>query len=287
MENTEDMHLENNWIDILTRCKNNLQNQVTPFLETLDQPQPKLGVGAGGDPIKEVDLAAEDAIVNTLKEHDISFTLISEESGTQKYGSNPYENYITVDPIDGTTNLIRGIPFYATSIAVSTKSTLSTVHASLVADIAHNITYTAERGKGAQRNGQKITPSETKSLRKAVIGIDLNTYQARKIAPMLTNLIQKTKHIRHLGANALELCHVADSTTDAFVDIRGKLRTTDIAAAWLILKEAGGKITTPKGKPLNTDLSPKKKVAFIASANQKIHVAIISLIESKKRSTIK
>jgi myo-inositol-1(or 4)-monophosphatase len=266
----------------LIRCKDNIQNQITPFLKTLDQPQPKLGVGAGGDPIKEVDLAAENAITNTLKEYDISFTLISEESGIQKCGSNPNDNFVTADPIDGTTNLTRGIPFYATSIAVSTEPTMNTIHTALVADLVHDTTYTAQREKGAQRNGQRIIPSETQSLQTAVIGVDLNTYEVHKIAPKLTRLIEKTKHIRHLGANALELCHVADSTTDAFIDIRGKLRTTDIAAAWLIVKEAGGEITTVKGRPLDIDLGPKKKAAFVAAANQTIYRAILSLIRPEK-----
>jgi myo-inositol-1(or 4)-monophosphatase len=95
-------------------------------------------------------------------------------------------------------------------------------------------------------------------------------------------MIQKTKHIRHFGANALELCYVADGTTDVFIDIRGKLRTTDMAAAWLILQEANAKITTPEGKPLNVRLSPKQKVTFIAAANQKIHK---NILESLKRWT--
>jgi myo-inositol-1(or 4)-monophosphatase len=271
-----------NWLQILTECKNNIQRQITPLLKTLKQPQPDLGIGAGGDPIRQIDLAAESAITNTLIHHKISFTLISEESGVKEYGKSPYQHYVTADPIDGTTNLMRGIPFYATSIAVSTKPTLNTIHTALVADLFHNITYTAQKGKGAHRDGKKITPSKEESLEKAVIGMDLNTYKIQKIAPQLTSLIQKTKHIRHLGANALELCYVADGTTDAFIDIRGKLRATDMAAAWLIIQEAGARITTPEGKPLSITLDPKQKVNFIATANPKIHKTILSLIRAKK-----
>ena len=271
-----------NWLDILIRCKNNVQEQNKPLLEKLNQPQPNLGIGAGGDPIKQIDLAAEIAIINTLKKHEISFTLISEESGIKKYGQTSNDNFVTTDPIDGTTNLVRGIPFYATSIAVSTKPTINTIHTALVTDLVQGTTYTAHKGKGAYRNNQKIKPSKIESLEDAVIGIDLNTYKIQKIAPKLTNLIQRTKHIRHLGANALELCYVADGTTDAFLDIRGKLRTTDMAAAWLIVKEAGAKITTSKGRSLNVKLSPKQKVAFIATANQKIHRIVLSLIKPEK-----
>ncbi|MGB9959602.1 MAG: inositol monophosphatase family protein [Candidatus Bathyarchaeales archaeon] len=267
------------WLPILIQCRDNLKRQIAPLLKTLNQPQPSLGIGAGGDPIKLVDLTAEKAITETLKEYGVSFTLISEESGIKNYGENPEENYVTVDPIDGTTNLMRGIPFYATSIAVSTKPELTTVHTAMVADLFHGTTYTAKKGEGAQRDNQKIIPSEKATLEDAVVGIDLNTYRAREVAPRLTSLIEKTKHLRHLGANALELCYVADGTTDAFIDIRGKLRTTDTAAAWLIINEAGAKITTPKGEPLNAKLDPKEKLTFIAAANQKIHKTILSLIK--------
>lgn len=272
------------WLSILYQCRDNIQKEIVPLLKTLNQPQPNLGIGAGGDPIKQIDLAAENAIIKTLKGHGLSFTLISEESGMKEYGSNPKENYVTADPIDGTTNLMRGIPFYATSIAVSTKPELRFVHTALVADLFHGVTYTAERGRGAQRNGQKITPSKQEFLEEAVVGVDLNTYKIRKVAPQLNRLIEKTKHIRHLGANALELCYVADGTTDAFIDIRGKLRTTDTAAAWLIIKEAGANITTPDGKPLNAKLDPKEKLKFIAAANQKIHAIILSLIKVQKEA---
>jgi len=268
------------WLPILIQCRDNLKRQIAPLLKTLNQPQPSLGIGAGGDPIKKVDLTAENAIVETLKECGLSFTLISEESGIKKYGENPEENYVTADPIDGTTNLMRGIPFYATSIAVSTKPELNAVHTALVADLFHGVTYTAKKGEGAKRDNQKITPSKQTTLEDAVVGIDLNTYKAREVAPRLTRLIEKTKHIRHLGANALELCYVADGTTDAFIDIRGKLRTTDTAAAWLIINEAGAKITTPEGKPLSAKLDPKEKLTFIAAANQKIHETILSLIKA-------
>jgi len=267
-----------NWLQVLVQAKNAIQEQIAKVIQTTRKPQPNLGIGAGGDPTRQVDLAAENAIVNTLINHRISFTLISEESGITEYGKTAYEHYVTVDPIDGTTNVMRGIPFYATSLAVSTKPMLNTIHTALVADLAHDKTYTAQLGLGARRNGKTISPSKTANLKEAVIGMDLNAFGTQKLVPKLAGLIQKTRHLRHLGANALELCYVADGTTDAFIDVRGRLRTTDMAAAWLITKEAGAKITALDGKPLNVKLDPKQTVAFIASANQEIHQAILDLI---------
>jgi myo-inositol-1(or 4)-monophosphatase len=275
------MKAQTDWLEILVHCKDNVKAQIRPHLKTLSEPQPDLGKGAGGDPMKPVDLAAEKAIVEILRQHDVSFTLISEESGVKKFGEKPKQCYVTVDPIDGTTNLVRGLPFYASSIAISTMPTLSTVFAALVTDLFHDTTYTALEGKGAYRDGKKITPSALTSLEEAVIGLDLNSYKVKEIAPQLTNLIQKTKHIRHFGANALEICYVADGLTDVFVDIRGKLRVTDIAAGFLIVKEAGGTITAPEGHALDVKLDPKQKIKFIASGNRQMHKTILSLVKPK------
>jgi myo-inositol-1(or 4)-monophosphatase len=273
------MQSQTDWLQILVKCKENVKERIRPHLKTLNEPQPDLGIGAGGDPMKPVDLAAEKAIVEVLQQSGISFTLISEESGVKKFGETPQQCYVTVDPIDGTTNLVRGLPFYASSIAISNKPALSTVFAALVTDLAHDTTYTAQEGKGAYRDGEKISSSTRESLEDAVVGLDLNSYKVKEIVPQLTGLIQKTKHIRHFGANALELCYVADGTTDAFIDIRGKLRTTDMAAAFLIVNEAGGTVTTPAGDALDVKLDPKQKIKFIASGNKQIHRTILSLVK--------
>jgi myo-inositol-1(or 4)-monophosphatase len=267
------------WLPILMHCKENVKERIRPHIKTTSEPEPDLGKGAGGDPIKPVDLAAEKAIIEVLRQQDLPFTLISEESGVKEFGAAPAQCYVTVDPIDGTTNLVRGIPFYASSIAVSSKPTLSTVYAALVTDLFHDITYTAQKDKGAFRDGKKIATSTITSLDEALMGLDCNSYKIKEIAPQLTDLIQKTKHIRHFGANALEICYVADGTTDAFIDIRGKLRPTDMAAGFLILKEAGGTITSPLGHALDVKLDPKQKVKFIASGNTQIHKTLLSMVK--------
>jgi myo-inositol-1(or 4)-monophosphatase len=274
---------QGNWLEKLVQCKNKVREQIAPLLKTVNQPQPDLGIGAGGDPVRKMDLAAENAVVDTLVRQGVSFTLISEESGVREYGESPRECYVTVDPIDGTTNLMRGVPFYATSIAVSEKPFLKDVHSALVADLFHNITYTAQRKKGSCRDNRRISPSCKVSLEEAVIGLDLNSYRVDRIVPRLTGLIKKTKHIRHFGANALELCYVADGTTDAFIDIRRKLRTTDVAAAYLIVKEAGAFLTLPSGKPLDVKLDPGQKVEFVAAANAEMHRTILGLVNLGER----
>jgi myo-inositol-1(or 4)-monophosphatase len=237
-------------------------------------------VGAGGDMMKPMDLAAEKAVVEILNQHNISFTLVSEESGIKKIGTSPEKCFVTVDPVDGSTNFMRGLPFYACSVAVSGKPWLAEVYAGMVADLYRDVTYTAFLGEGAFRDGKKIEPSKITVLDDALIGLDLNTYKVKEVAPKVSALIEKTKHIRHFGANALELCYVADGLTDAFVDLRGKLRTTDVAAAFLIIKEAGGTVTTMENRQVNVELDPKQTVSFVASGNTHIHQKILSLVKN-------
>ena len=274
------MPKQQNWQEILLECKNKIQISIKPYTETIKEVQPNLGVGAGGDIMKPMDSAAETAIVDVLKRKEVSFTLISEESGVKKFGDAPEGCFVTVDPIDGSTNFMHGLPFYCCSIAVSDKPMLGDVYAGMVSDLVHGATYMALKDKGAFCNCEKIKPSTTTVLQDSVIGLDLNTYKVKEIVPKLTPLIAQTKHIRHFGANALELCFVADGSTDAFVDIRGKLRTTDIAAAFLILREAGATVTTPENQPLNMELDPKKTLSFVASGNKQIHKKILNLVKS-------
>ncbi len=266
------------WQQILNECKTNIQAAIKPCLATVKEPQPNLGMGAGGDMMKPVDLAAENAIVLALQEHSVSFTLISEESGIKEYGSSPKECFVCVDPIDGTTNLTHGLPFYCSSIAVSHKPELVDVYAGMVVDLVHDETYMAFSGKGAYQNGKRIYTSKTASLDEAVVGLDINTYKTKPDIATFTALIENTKHTRHFGANALEICFVAAGLTDAFIDLRGKIRTTDVAAAFLIVKEADGTVTDPHNHPINVKLDPRQTLDFIASANKKKKKKILGLV---------
>lgn len=261
------------WINLLRACSQRIRIQVLALFQSADA-DVGFGVGAGGDIMKKIDLDAEGALITTLQDHQVSCTLISEETGFKKIGSEPSIFYVTTDPLDGTTNAVRGIPFIATSIAVSTAPYLQDVETALVSDILHDITYTAQRGQGALRNEQKIRPSTISSLEKAVIGVDFNTFKKKELDTRLVTALEKTKHLRHLGANALEVCYVADGTIDAFLDLRSKLRVTDIAAAYLILREAGGLMVTPEGVEMNVPLAPTQRVSFIATANRSLYEVI-------------
>jgi myo-inositol-1(or 4)-monophosphatase len=263
------------WQQILRECSKNVRTNTLLLLQK-PRHQTSYGTGAGGDTTFQIDRIAENTIINTIKHHGIDFTLISEEAGIKKIGKNP-KWYVTIDPIDGTTNALRGMPFVATSIAVSEKPQFQSVTHALVTDLHHDMTYTTQKGEGAQKNDKKITPAKTTTLEDLTLGIEilLKTPQDIKAAKAI---IKNTKHPRHLGADALEICYVADGTTDGFIDLRDKLRVTDMAAAQLILTEAGGTITTPEGKEINLPLAPTQRTSFIAAANKTLHKKLKALI---------
>jgi myo-inositol-1(or 4)-monophosphatase len=86
----------------------------------------------------------------------------------------------------------------------------------------------------------------------------------------LFKVISKASHVRHFGANALELCYFARGLLDAYIDIRGKIRATDLAAAYLVVKEAGGKLYSTDGSKLDSELGNNTKISFVAATNDDI-----------------
>jgi myo-inositol-1(or 4)-monophosphatase len=263
------------WQEILVECSKNVRAKTLHLLQK-PRNQTSYGTGAGGDTTFQIDRIAENIIIDTIKHHSIDFTLISEEAGIKKIGKNP-QYYVTIDPIDGTTNALRGIPFVATSIAISKKPQLQNITHALVTDLHRDATYMAQKGDGAQKNNKKIKPAKTSASKNLTLGIEilLKTRQHIKAAKAI---LHSTKHPRHLGADALEICYVADGTTDGFIDLRDKLRVTDMAAAQLILTEAGGIITRPNGRKINLPLAPTQRTSFIAAANKTLHQKLKTLI---------
>ena len=271
------MKVEN--LEILRKCAEEIRRRILPLVGTKEAAK-TYGRGAGGDLTKEIDLRAEKALIKKIEEEGVSCTILSEEKGIIELGESPKNLYIICDPLDGTTNALHGVPFMATSIAMAKKPLLSQIEAAVVMDIIHNVTYAAEKGRGAYKNNERIRPSQETDLVEAVIGVDINTYKAanQTLHEKITRIIALNKHPRYFGANALQLCYVADGTIDAFVDIRGKMRVLDMAAAYLIVREAGGIVTAPDGSMLEAKLTPQQRISLVAAGNRKLHEEILRLI---------
>ena len=235
--------------------------------------------GAGGDSTKVIDRVAEDAAVAYLQSSGFQGTLLSEELGSRRFGSSEYPMVI-LDPVDGTTNAVRGIGFYSVSIAASSGPRLSDVFAGVVMELPTGRIYEAELGKGSTVNGERINLPYSPRIKEGLIGVDLNVKGDRRKLEEIVPLVLGAKHIRNMGSAALELCLVASGGLDLYFDNRGLLRVTDIAAACLVVREAGGLVLDLDGKTLDCALDMSSRISLVAGG-EKICAEALALINRK------
>src|ERR1051325_1302523 len=210
----------------------------------------ELGMGADGTATKLVNDLAEREILTLLKARKAKLNLLSEEAGYQDHKGDAV---LVVDPIDGTTNAVRGIPFYCVSLAVGRES-LSDVDVGLVQNLATGDRFEAARGQGATLNGKPIrVKAEGKDVVVATSGITKAELPAAKSV------------FRSFGASALEMCLVGSGALDAYHYNKPMLRVIDVAASTLIVREAGGVVLDRSGKDLDLPLSLAPRFGLTAA----------------------
>ncbi len=197
------------------------------------------------DFVTEVDKAAEKEIIYHLRKAYPDHSIRGEEGGSLP-GKNPDYEWV-IDPLDGTTNFIHGLPHFSVSIACKYKGQLE--HA-VVIDPIKREEFTASRGRGAALNGRRIRVSPRKGLEGALIGtgIPFSGYALEHISSYLSvmqELAGQTAGIRRCGSAALDLAYVASGRFDAFWEMN--LNEWDIAAGLLLVKEAGGLVSDFNG----------------------------------------
>jgi len=232
----------------------------------------QMGRGAGGDLSRKIDLLAEKTVIDIILKHGIDATVIGEECGMIEGRGG---GYVVMDAIDGTTNAIRGIPFYCCSIAFAIDFQLSAITDAAIIDLARGELYYASKGKGSFLNGKRIS-AKKESPPDPTIGINISGIKP-SVVNRLAPIIAATDHTRQFGANALEMCFLARGHLDAYVDLRDKIRPTDIAAGYLIAKEAGAKVYSAAGSDLESDLDVKKRLSYVAVANDGMRNRLASL----------
>jgi myo-inositol-1(or 4)-monophosphatase len=253
------------WIPIFKEAAKAVREAIDPLIGTQRAAEP-LTVRGDGDVTRRIDAIAEAAAIEILQQSHESFTLVSEELGMKDFGKVKEET-IVLDPLDGSFNAMVGIAAYSFSAAFAKGKHLSDVREALVADLPRGIIYEAELHKGAKRNGETISPSKLEKLSESTIGVDLNIVDLRIYMRKIIGILNMARRKRYLGTNALELCLVACGKYDAFIDLRGMSRVTDLAAAYLILREAGGVIVDEGGADVDVELLPDSRLSFVAAAN--------------------
>jgi myo-inositol-1(or 4)-monophosphatase len=218
------------------------------------------------DLVTEADEQAEQKIKEVLREAFPDHEILTEESGRLEGKGDA--RWI-VDPLDGTTNYVHALPFFATSIALEREGEviLGVVHDPIARE-----TYTAERGSGATLNGQTIRVSDTDELIRALLATSFSHDQEEGVAvglDLFGRFARITRGVRQLGAGALDLCYVAAGRLDGCFE-RG-LSAWDVAAGVLIIEEAGGKVTDYQGREFDLE-----SIEMVAS-NGSLHSSLISV----------
>ncbi len=230
------------------------------------------------DFVTEVDKAAEAAIIETLTDAYPGYGILAEESGTTA-GDGDGEYQWIIDPLDGTTNFIHGMPQYAVSIALA-KGKL--IEQAVIFDPNQNEIFTASKGAGAFLNERRIRVSKRTKLQDALIGTGfpyrmfdhIDTYIA-----IFKELSQKTAGQRRPGAASLDLAYVAAGRYDGFWEFG--LSPWDMAAGALLISEAGGLVSDLRGDA--TYLESGNLVA----GSPKIFAPLLKLIQDKLPESIR
>jgi len=197
------------------------------------------------DFVTEVDQAAEQVIIETLLGAYPGHAIWAEESG-RTHGAQDSDYAWIIDPLDGTTNFIHGLPIYCISIALAVKGR---VEQAVVYDPSRNDLFTATKGRGAFMNNRRIRVAKRTRLQQCLISTgfpyrfddDINHYLR-----MLGEIMQRTAGLRRPGAAALDLAYVAAGFTDGFFELG--LQPWDVAAGSLLITEAGGLVGNLSGE---------------------------------------
>lgn len=228
----------------------------------------KIEVKGLNDLVSYVDKTSEQKIVNILSELLPEAGFIVEENTRSE---RKEYNWI-VDPLDGTTNFIHGIPSYAVSIALEYKGEILL---GVVYEVSRDECFYAIKNGGAFLNEQPIKVSQTSLLKDSLIATGFPVYNFERIQPFFKTLeyfLRNTHGVRRIGAAAVDLCYVACGRVDAFFEYN--LSPWDLAAGVLIVKEAGGKISDFSGE--DNWLFGREMVA----TNDNIYETILAIIKT-------
>jgi myo-inositol-1(or 4)-monophosphatase len=209
--------------------------EVLGSMPTRLEREPRVGLGEGGDETAAIDAAAERAVVERLDAAGVACTLVSEELGERVFGDGTSPTRVVLDPIDGSLNAKRGIPFFSISIAVSSGPAIRDVDLGYVYDFGTREEWTALRGGGAFLDGRPLDgPGPKERIEILAFEATLTSSVAEKAAAM----VGLAYRLRIMGSLALSLCHLAAGRVDGVCSLK-PARAVDIAAAQLLVRECG------------------------------------------------
>ncbi len=240
----------------------------------------KVASKSPNDYVTEVDRAAEAAIIETLQEAYPGYGILAEESGVFAAKSERDADFQwIIDPLDGTTNFIHGLPQYAISIALAKEGV---VEQAVVFDPNRNELFTATKGAGAFLNERRIRVSRRTKLGEALIGTGFPYRMFDKIDLYLSifkELAEKTAGQRRPGAASLDLAYVACGRYDGVWEFG--LAPWDMAAGSLLISEAGGLVSDLRGEANYLD------TGNIIAGTPKVFAPLLKIIEERLPESVR
>jgi myo-inositol-1(or 4)-monophosphatase len=214
------------------------------------------------DYASEIDGLAEAEIIKELRRAQPDYAILGEEGGHQKGNRGPSRYTWVIDPLDGTSNYLRGIPHWCVSIALCEGA--EPLHA-VIFDPLRNELFTASRGGGAQVNGKRVRVSERRELQGALLATGFPPRERKRTDAQLDclkSLLVHAEDVRRAGSAALDLAYVAAGRLDGYFE--AGIMAWDIAAGVLMVREAGGRVCDFRGaalSPMHIDTGPRQIVA--------------------------
>jgi myo-inositol-1(or 4)-monophosphatase len=227
------------------------------------------------DLVTEIDRAAEDIVVRGLVASFPDHDVVAEESSPRR--SDGSRRCWYVDPLDGTTNFVHGLPHCAVSLAMAEPD--GSIGAAVVFDPFKEEMFTAVRGGGALLNDERVGVSAAATLDEAlfVTGFPYDRRQHVKFyLAYFESFIRRCRDVRRFGSASLDLCYVAAGRFDGFWEWR--LKPWDTAAGWLIVEEAGGRVSDFDGSAYDPWL-PR-----ILATNGRVHAEALAVLAALPRS---
>ncbi|HLG61727.1 MAG TPA: inositol monophosphatase [Ktedonosporobacter sp.] len=229
----------------------------------------------------QFDRDAEDLIISGLKESGIGFEVLTEES--PPFTTAPDPSYrIIIDPIDGSTNVARGIMTAGVTLAVlpiDAPILPEQVQWALVGELFTGTVYEAKNGGGAFRNGRRCQVSDARTIEGSLIGVN---FDGRDKEAILALFKQEPVpgHIRRSGSSALDSVYVASGAYDAYIDIGGELTAESFLASACIALEAGAIVSDHEGKPLRPITDLHEKFSLLIAGTKELHTALLERIRT-------
>jgi myo-inositol-1(or 4)-monophosphatase len=234
--------------------------RVLAELPTRVEREPVVGAGMGGDETTAIDAAAERVVLRHFADLD-GVTIVSEEQGVARRDG---DLRVVVDPIDGSLNAKRGLPFFSLSIAVADGPAMDDVFFGYVYDFGSGEEWTASRGEGARLDGRPLGDERPKEA------IEILAFEATLtslVADKAAAMVGLAYRLRILGSLAISLCHLAAGRVDAVCSLKAA-RAVDIAAAQLLVRERGLAIDLPEAPPFGAaplDVAGRSRVVAAAT----------------------